>query len=491
MSHYKKIIIGTICLLSVNFAMAGELPLSLFPIEHYDQNVSDWIKSTDADYDQLLLSDEMQQQRLAIFNEHLFGNDSPWSSEYVTRVMENSGYRDIEYMEKSLLYYFNNKGKSENEIGYGENYRPYSQKWIHDIAANVNAVQFKHVKYIADNRAIAVQNLEARALPTEDVFFNTYQKAGQGYPFDLLQMSAIWAGTPLYILGETQDHAWYLVITPSYIAWVKSAGVARADSSFVNHWRAAATHMLAAITHTKTSISNANGKFLFYGYVGSVFPVISGADTLRLMVPVADDSNHATIAFASVSSEQAAMMPLAATPHHFADLMKTLIGRPYGWGGSYFLNDCSQEMRSLFTPFGIWLPRHSSTQVHEGKMVDMSSASKDERINYLMKHGKKFLTLIYIGGHVVLYVGNYQNPHQPGSMMAMTYQDVWGLSPRSHATRHVIGGSVLIPMLPQYPEDKTLMSLADKKYFQMGFLDELPQTHASRHAPAHVLLRWK
>jgi hypothetical protein len=126
------------------------------------------------------------------------------------------------------------------------------------------------------------------------------------------------------------------------------------------------------------------------------------------------------------------------------------------------------------TPFGIWLPRHSSNQVSAGKMVDMSSATEDKRLSYLMENGQRFLTIIYIGGHVVLYVGNYQNPMKASSLMPMTYQNLWGLSPTPSNRRAVIGKSVLFPLLQQYPEDTSLSSLANHKFFQVSYLNQLP-----------------
>jgi hypothetical protein len=74
-----------------------------------------------------------------------------------------------------------------------------------------------------------------------------------------------------------------------------------------------------------------------------------------------------------------------------------------------------------------------------------------------------------------MYVGNYPNPNSSDhELMAMTYQNVWGLSPSPSIRRAVIGKSVLFPMLLQYPEDATLVSLADKKYFQVSYLDQPP-----------------
>ena len=55
--------------------------------------------------------------------------------------------------------------------------------------------------------------------------------------------------------------------------------------------------------------------------------------------------------------------------------------------------------------------------------------------------------------------------------MAMTYQNMWGLSPKPPIRRAVIGKSVLFPMLLQFPEDTDLASQAAKSIFKVTYLD--------------------
>lgn len=447
---------------------ADQEVLSLFPIENYSQQISHFIQPSSEDYDQPLMTDDIQQAHYQSFYKHEFGKLSPWDVEHVAQIVKLAPPDDLKAMEQSVISIYSNDNKSANDIGYGENFRPHTRAWINDIVVNVNLNQFVNITYHNENRAIAVDNLHTRALPTDDVHFYSHKLAGQGYPFDNLQMTATWIGTPLYILGESKDHAWYLVLTPDTIGWVKSSGVARVDARFIATWMNAAKSQLAAITKTQTSLVDADGHYLATAYVGAVLPVLSVSHEFKLMVPGVNADRKAVIKTAAVSTEQAASMPLAVTKHNIAKIMETLIGRPYGWGNMYFYNDCSAELKSLFTPFGVWLPRHSSDQVSVGKLMDMSYANKEERMSYLRAHGVPLLTLVYIGGHVILYVGNIDNT-------LMTYQDMWGLKPMNPpARRTVIGQSVLFPLLASFPEDASLRSQADMKYFQLSFLNEIP-----------------
>lgn len=454
---------------------ANEDAISLFPLNNYDQTITTWINPADADFNTPLLSNDLQQKRLENFYDHYFGAFSPWNADYVTQIFKQSVGNNVASVEQLIINDFNNENKPLEQINYGENFHPHDHQWLEKIVENIQLMQFANLTYQSSHRGIAVDNLHARALPTEDVSFYSYKLPGEGYPFDNLQLSALWAGTPVYILGETRDHAWLLVMTPEYIGWVKHSGIAHVDSAFINTWMRAAKNNLAAITQTQTSLVDKRGNFLLSAYVGSVFP--SDPTGTILKVPVKNTEGDAIIKTVSVSASVATVMPLTATPHHFATLMNTLIGRPYGWGSLYFYNDCSAELKSLLTPFGIWLPRHSSDQITAGKIVDMSPAPMEQRLSYLMANGQRFLTLIYIGGHVMLYIGNYPNPNHAHSSMAMTYQNLWGLSPNPATKRVVIGRSALFPLLLQYPEDTRLISPADRKYFQISYLNQMPATN--------------
>lgn len=460
----------SLCLIACN----DQSNMSLFPIENYDQTIDHWIKPSDPNFDKPLLDKAMQQKRMEIFYNHYFGISSPWHSTYIDSIIHQN-QEFIKSKEQKTINHFSNENKSIDKIGYGENFRPYTNAWIEGIANNIQVNQFSHLSYNKNNRGIATTNLAVRALPTDDVHFYSYKIAGQGYPFDNLQMSSLWVGTPIYIVGTTQDHAWYLIISPSVIGWVKSNGISKVTDEFIHSWATTAKNKLAAITHTQTSLLNKEKRFLVTTYVGTVFPVSTDISPveMELLVPIADNHDNAVIKKVLISKKNASIMPLTITPHHFSDMMKTLIGRSYGWGGIYLYNDCSAELKSLFTPFGIWLPRHSADQINEGKTVDMSTSNSEQRLSYLMKQGKPFLTIVYIGGHVFLYIGNKIVP-QTNSLAAMTYQNIWGLRPNPSVKRVIIGKSVLFPLLLEYPENSNLISLAAKEYFITSDLSELP-----------------
>jgi len=424
-------------------------------------------KTTGPDYNSSLISQKDQLKRLQEFYQHYFATGpnakSPWDEKFVQKLLN----QDIRILENNLLETFSNHNKEPQYIGYGENFRPLDNAWINRIANNMNPKQFAlPLKFNADNRGIAIANVHVRVLPTNDVHFYKYSFPGQGYPFDNLQHSALWVGTPVYIIGKTLDQQWSLIITPSIAGWVESNNIAKTAPIFIEHWQKAAAQKLIAIIKTNSTIVDNHGNYRFNAYVGAVFPASIFYRNL-ILIPIAAPNHSAKIRYTRINQETMATMPLSATPHNFVSIISTLINRTYGWGNMYFYNDCSDELKNLYTPFGIWLPRNSSEQVNAGRKIDLSSKNLEQRLAYLAANGHKLTTIVYIGGHIFMYLGTY-------SSTIMTYQNIWGLHPKDNSSRAVIGKSVLLPLLKNYPEDANLDSLGNRAFFQLAYLDQIP-----------------
>lgn len=217
-----------------------ELLTNIFPIEHYNQSVDYWINSSESNYNQLLLPLAIQNKQFEVFKHRYFGtkdNDySPWSPNYVKQILSQSS--DIRDIEVGFLAKFDNtKIYDNNKINYGINKRPYSDNWIRHLRDEVNLSQFGVIKYNQNNRAIMIDNASMRILPTHDASFYNDKIPGEGFPFDNLINSAIYVGTPVYIIGKSLDKSWYIVISPSLIGWVPANKIALVDENFIYNWQ--------------------------------------------------------------------------------------------------------------------------------------------------------------------------------------------------------------------------------------------------------------
>jgi cell wall-associated NlpC family hydrolase len=447
-----------------------EVPIYDFPINAYSQDINTYIPKDSNDYTKLLLSEEYQAKQVRQFFNHYYASDeqglSPWSDTLVQTLLPT-----VKNIEQSIIDDFDNQKQEPKNYHFAENFKEHDPLWLAKIVTNMN-LETLSLTVNRQNKAIIVHNTFARALPDIAPDFFHFSLAGQGFPFDNLQESSIWVGTPVYVLHVSQDKAWSLVLTPdAYFAWVKSDDIAYTSADFIKQWQTKAQAGLMAIIKTEAPVINEKQQFLFTGYIGAVFPLVEQAgENTTLLIPIKNQDQQAVLAQGKVQNNATQRMPLSATKKHIAQLIQQLQNRPYGWGGAFFFNDCSQELKSLFTPFGIWLPRNSSQQARLTSL-DLSTKNPEERIQALTTQGHPLMTIIYIGGHVMLYLGSYK--HEDQESTPITYQNIWGLAPPSKDKRYILGQSVLLPLLKYYPEYPDARSLAGSSYFKLIFLDEL------------------
>lgn len=434
-----------------------------FPLANYSQDVDKWISPAVSSNYAPVMSRTTQKRYFSALLLKYYGMDSqgksPWNPGYIARVL-SSKPEDIR--NASILQYLSPKSMS-----WGENFMVNTEAWKEEIKINSITAIDKHYK--DSSRAISVRETLVRVLPTEQPAYHDPQRAGEGYPFDYLQMSAIRPGTPVYILTESADQAWRYVISPSVTGWVKSDDIATVNTLFVNQWIALASKNLGAFIKEPVTV-NRGKQFYFIARPGTILPFTEHkSGFFSAIIPVRKADGSALIKSVILHEDVFTAMPWQMTPMNMATLMKSMSGRSYGWGNTLFYKDCSSELQSLMLPFGILLPRYSAEQITAvARQVDLSRASQQARIDYLEKQGKAFTTLVYIPGHIMLYIGNSQIN---GKSVPMTYQNLWGLRSKERESRSIIGSALFFPLLTVYPERSELHSLADKAQFKLGFLE--------------------
>ncbi len=290
-------------------------------------------------------------------------------------------------------------------------------------------------------RAIAVRNASLRALPSSDPFFRDFRRAGEGYPFDYNQNSAVWAGTPLLVTHLSPDTGFIAVETPYTCGWIDARAIAYADEGFIARYR---SRELAAILTDRTPLESDRAGFLFEGRVGTLLPFQSSSESgKQLLAPVADANRQASLVTVTVSNRDAAPVPLPFAGQLLAQVINEIVGQPYGWGGLGGYRDCSSTLLDVFLPFGLPLPRNSSDQAEAGRTVSLDGVpEKEERI---LAGAAPFRTILNIPGHVMLYLGTFE-------ASPVAFHTIWGLRTESadgsHPGRHVIGRSVITSLSP-------------------------------------------
>ena len=322
---------------------------------------------------------------------------------------------------------------------FGPNLLEFSASRVEAITANAQLDQYpSQATY-----GITVRNTSMRALPSADPFFYDFRKAGEGYPFDYNQNSAVWSGTPLFLSHISQDGRFIAAESPYTCGWIDSRDIATVDGEFVAKYRST---NLAAIRQDRIPISSDRTGFLFQGRIGMLLPMTTRDETgVHLLAPVANASRRASMTHVRLLDRDAAPFPLPFSEDQLAKVINEILGQPYGWGGLGGYRDCSSTILDVFLPFALPLPRNSRRQAGAGKNVTIEHLSLAEKREHILATAVPFRTILNLDGHNMLYLGVFE-----GSPAA--FHTIWGLrtgsADESSAGRYLIGKSVITSLSP-------------------------------------------
>lgn len=321
---------------------------------------------------------------------------------------------------------------------FGENRQPLPRQWLDELIRQTDADRYPSL----DLRAITVRAVYFRTLPTRRPAFRDPNLPGEGFPFDYVQNGAAPAGTPLRIRHRSLDGAWVYAEAPGDYGWLPAEEIAYVDSEFVARFRQS---RLVVLVDDGAVIFDRGGIFRFGGRIGTFLPLIDTLPEGHLVwIAAADADRRAVLRQALLPEGAAAPFPLPATTRQIAAVANRMLGQPYGWGGMYGNRDCSALLRDLFSPFGLWLPRNSARQAEAGQLIPLEALAPEEKERVLLRTGVPLRTLVWLNGHIMLYLGEYRG-------RAAVLHALWGVRTRTaqgEEGRRVIGRTVITTLQP-------------------------------------------
>ncbi len=307
---------------------------------------------------------------------------------------------------------------------YGENLMPIPRVKIQRLKTAVdeakNSAIFKN--------GITIRNADIRVLPSDKPFFKEPHLAGEGYPFDYLQNSRIYISTPLKLLYESPKKDYYFVKTPVGYGWIDARSVAFTDLSFENQFRSVAFVTPFA---DKEPLYDENGDFVERINIGTL--LANG------YYPTRKEGNKA-VWKRYAKNKYLGDMPSVVSETGVAFAVYSIFGEPYGWGGYLDNRDCSMFLRDIFLSFGIFLPRNSADQA--AGYTDLSGMEIVAKKEYIKANAKPWRSLVYLKGHIMLYVG-MDSRKEP-----LVIHDAWGIKSFEDGKegRKMLGGIVVTTM---------------------------------------------
>ena len=320
---------------------------------------------------------------------------------------------------------------------FGENKIEIENEWFTKIKDNVNSKTFPNFQ----RYAITITNTNLRILPTSKPIFSGFTDDSNGFPFDIIQNSTIPANTPIYISHISKDKGWVLVESSYAHGWINIRDIAYAGPKFRKKFKDQSNFI--AISDDDFPIKTFSGNHLYNGFIGMIFPLIKESKyNYHILTAKPSTTQFAYIVESVISKTTAEKMPVPLNVKNISSICNKLTNKPYGWGGLYNNRDCSAMIKDIYTPFGIWLPRNSTSQAKKGGLfIDLKNLDKNDKEDFIIKNATPYLTLLWFPGHIMLYIGEKdQSP--------IVFHNIWGIKTKDEKKRKIIGKSVITTLQP-------------------------------------------
>ncbi len=328
---------------------------------------------------------------------------------------------------------------------YLENHQLATKEWFDKQIENSNFDNYNTLV----KKAIILVNTNIRVLPTNSPMFYDPTQPGEGFPFDYNQNSAIKINTPIMVSHLSKDRAWAYIESGNVGGWVEIATIAFVDKNFIQEFKNS-----NYFVSVKEKFPIYDPIFREYVKVATIFPKKEN----QYIIAKKDDAQNAVITYINLNDDEVEAMPLAFNIQNRIKIAKQLIDEPYGWGGFLNNRDCSSFTQDYFAVFGKYLHRNSKSQISNGKYLEVSNLSNDEKKEFIKKNGIPFSTLVYLKGHIMMYIGIKNNePLVMHNMWSIRLKDETGKK-----YRHIVGKATITTLEPglgmkDYDEDGNIL----------------------------------
>ncbi|EQD90307.1 hypothetical protein L934_07210 [Helicobacter pylori PZ5080] len=341
----------------------------------------------------------------------------------------------IKSNKKEVFWILKEMNKS---TGYGEDLKPNAKAFNDELIKSMDIERYPSAKI----KAVVVRDSDVRAVPTN----KPYYLSPKGYPFDRYQNSLIFQGTPVLITHFNLDKTYAHIQSSFVYGWIKVSDLAYMHDKDIELLTKIKNYVMPI--KDKIPLYTDYGDFYTQAKVGELFALIPQSQNasqkpqkkeLKAYGFLRDAKGYADLQSVILEEKDFFVFPKAFNSENMAYFIDTMLGQKYGWGGLLGNRDCSAFTRDSFANFGILLPRNSYAQSrYANNYVDLSSMKAKEKEDYILKNATPFGTLIYLKGHIMLYLGAYN--HQ-----AIVAHSIWSVQTQKHfkTLSHKIGGVVI------------------------------------------------
>lgn len=232
--------------------------------------------------------------------------------------------------------------------------------------------------------------------------------------FDRNRCASLHPGEPVRLLRRSADEQWVYAHSGHTTGWLRSPVLTPPLPA--EHLRALYSFSSTGGPHLvplDDDLTSEGGTRL---RLGTKVPVVGrDGDLRRVLVPTAEGLVEESVRLDARVHEG----PLPFTRKNLWTLALAEQDTPYGWGDTGGHRDCSRLVRDAMASFGWQLGRHSAVQGQLGtRRVDVSTMSEAGKLATLRREAERGLVLLYMPGHVMLYLGEENGQHYAVSAVA-------------------------------------------------------------------------
>ncbi|MBS3798981.1 SH3 domain-containing protein [Pseudoalteromonas sp. BDTF-M6] len=400
----------------------------------------------------------MSERQIQAFNRKLIANN-PYVTDPLTYADELSRDELIQHLQKASSTPSSPRFYTDGRQLTDEDFARYHANTNKTQVQDMNKVRF----------GMVVERTSLRTFPTDDRVLNAELDAD----LDRFQESGAFPGEAVAVLHESTDGQWYLVAAYNYTAWVKKAAIAIGDKDTIVDYTQAKDFVVVSGDKVDTSFVPNKPRV-------SEVQLDMGVRLVLMPQEGPEHLTHGQNSFASYIVKlpvrnkdgslafEKALLPrssdvsvgyLPLTEHNLIAQGFKFLGERYGWGHDYNARDCTGFVGEIYKTFGLMMPRNSSWQGKGdyGYNWRFDEGAKLEQKQQVLAH-MQVGDLIYIPGHVMMYIGDYQGqPYVIHDVKGIGY-----LQGDGGFYEVVLNGVSVTPLLPLHLDADT--SYLDKTY---------------------------
>ena len=348
--------------------------------------------------------------------------------------------------QKDLISLVNSISTIPKEERYNKDGQIMDKNFYNLLLENLNLDSIKDTNTI--QYGITVERTKFRTFPTYEP---SYRKQGDT-EFDRFQETGVYPLEPLIVYMESEDGEWYFARMYNYFGWIPKNKILLGEKEeifkYINHEK-----FLVVIDRQITILDK------LYD-MGIRIPLKEEKEnSYIILIPEKGEDNKFNLGEKEIPKSKG--LNLGYLPYTKENIILQAFkfkDEAYGWGGLNNSRDCSAFIMDIYRSFGLKLPRNTQDQGPKslGRGYDLKhTGTLEEKLEKLEQIPP--VTVLYMPGHTMLYLGRDQGEHYIIHQFAGYYEE-------NH------GNLEYIPMMKTAITPITIKTSSGKTYLENVYL---------------------